>query len=259
MTIKAMFSYNNASEGAKELSEILGIPRVKHNGSKFKGSKDKILLNWGATTERFTNPELAKCTVINKPENVDIAVNKTLTFQKFREAGVPSPEFTTNRTEALAWLEAGTMVFARTQLRAHSGRGIVIMDPEHPDTWEQTAPLYVKYISKKHEYRIHVCRGAVIDTQRKGLRPEHQGTEGVNWKIRNLANGFIYTRNDGHVVPPCVLDAGIRSVQALGLDFGASDVIFNQASNRAYALEVNTAPGLTGATVTNYRTAMAGF
>jgi D-alanine-D-alanine ligase-like ATP-grasp enzyme len=39
---------------------------------------------------------------------------------------------------------------------------------------------------------------------------------------------------------------------ALGLDFGAADVLFNARRNQAYVLEVNTAPGLEGQTVNDY-------
>lgn len=255
MTIKAMFAYNSGSEGARELKTAMMIPMIKHSGSSFRGSADKTVLNWGATTDRFP-PALLNCRIINPPARVDVAVDKVQTFNLFRERGVSSPEFTTSKSEATRWCEGGSMVFARTMLRAHSGRGISIMDPDHPDTWDVQAPLYVKYIPKKFEYRIHVMRGEVIDTQRKGLKEEFKGRTDVNHKIRNLANGFIYVRNDGHVVPQCVRAAGIAAVAALGLDFGAADVIYNQKDDRAYALEVNTAPGLSGTTVTNYRDAL---
>lgn len=256
MTINAMFCYNQASEGGRELAQALNIPRIKHTGSKFKGSPSKTILNWGASNDRFPNDILGNCNIINHPSAVSIASNKMESFERFRQHNVPSPEFTSSRSTALTWLEAGEMVFARTQLNAHSGRGIVIMDPEHPDTWEVSAPLYTKYMKKKHEYRIHVCRGQVIDTQRKGLREEFRNQTDVNYKIRNLANGFVYVRNDGHVVPTVVIDAGLAAVTALGLDFGAADVVYNQSTNLAYSLEVNTAPGLSGSTITNYANAL---
>jgi hypothetical protein len=256
--IKAMFYYTNKSEGSSELATRLGIPRIKHDGSKFRPTSDKIILNWGATTDRFPD-YLLTCQVINRPENVDLAVDKLKTFRKFREREVPSPEFTDNREIAIEWLNNGDMVFARTQLRAHSGRGIVILDPEFPDTWDVLAELYVKYMKKKDEFRIHVLRGEVIDVQRKGLRSDLQDSENVNYKVRNLANGFIYVRNDGRAVPECVRTVGISAVSALGLDFGAADVIYNERQNAAYALEVNTAPGLQGTTVENYARALGGL
>ena len=40
------------------------------------------------------------------------------------------------------------------------------------------------------------------------------------------------------------------------LDFGAVDVIYNTHQNKYYVLEVNTAPGLEGQTVTIYANAI---
>jgi len=262
MTIKAFFAYNQGSEGASLLSKALGVPRIKHSGSSFVGGPHKTILNWGATTERYPT-KLLNCNIINHPELVDNAVDKVKTFNKFREHNVSCPEFTSNRDEALSWLESDSMVFARTNVKSHSGRGIQIMDPEHPDTWEVTAPLYVKYIPKKHEYRVHVMKingtYQVIDTQRKGLKEEFRGNTDVNFKIRNLQNGFIYVRNDGHVVPEVVRSVGISAVQSLQLDFGAADVIYNEQRGQAYSLEINSAPGITGTTVDSYVTALGNY
>ena len=137
------------------------------------------------------------------------------------------------------------------------------MYPEHPETLEVTAPLYVMYIKKKDEYRIHVLRNNIIDVQRKGLRAEFQGQQDVNFLIRNLANGFMFVRNDNagvqlinsSTVPQVVKNVAVQAVAALGLDFGAVDVIYNQQQKAAYVLEVNTAPGIEASTVLSYRDA----
>ncbi|MNY81884.1 hypothetical protein D3C86_2236870 [compost metagenome] len=46
------------------------------------------------------------------------------------------------------------------------------------------------------------------------------------------------------------------AVNALGLDFGAADVIWNDHRKQAFVLEVNTAPGLTGTTLEKYAKAL---
>jgi len=264
MNINAMFAYNMHSQGGAELATALSIPRIRHTGSKFKPTPGKALINWGAGSDRFPSSYLG-CTVLNNPQAVDVSVDKIRAFRVLQEAGVSIPPFTANKAEAMQWIEDGHKVFARTLLKAHSGRGIHIMYPEHPETHEVTAPLYVMYIKKKDEYRVHVLRGGVIDIQRKGLRAEYQGQADVNFLVRNLANGFTYVRNDNAgvallnsaSVPQTVKNVAVQAVAALGLDFGAADVIFNQQSKTAYVLEVNTAPGLEGTTVTNYAAAFA--
>lgn len=256
MAIKGLFTYNQASEGAKALAAALDVPRIKHRGSTFVGSRAKTVINWGGSQV----PEyVAACTLLNPPERVAVACDKLQSFQMFRNENVPHPEFTTSLDSAQRWLEGGEAVFARTMLRASSGRGIEIMMPEHRETWGVRAPLYTKYVKKRDEFRVHVVRGQVIDVQRKGLREEFQGRDNVNHMVRNLANGFVFVRNDGREAPQCVRDAGIAAVNSLSLDFGAVDVVYNARQDRAYVIEVNCAPGLVGTTITSYATALRGL
>jgi glutathione synthase/RimK-type ligase-like ATP-grasp enzyme len=76
-------------------------------------------------------------------------------------------------------------------------------------------------------------------------------TEDVNWQVRNHHNGFVFTRS-GFDTPEAVSKAAMDAMRILGLDFGAVDVVYNSRENRAYVLEVNTAPGLEGSTVDDY-------
>jgi hypothetical protein len=254
-----LWSYNQNSEGAANLCKELAIPRLKHRNSKFVGNPNKTVINWGSTEPP---PEVMKCMVLNHPENVAKASNKLAAFKRLQDdddACEYLPEFTTDLQQAKRWLMIGHCVVARKVLNGHSGAGIVIMDPKDPDTHEVQAPLYVVYKKKKHEFRVHVMRDKfgghqVVDIQRKGLRAEYQGRDDVNWKVRNLANGFIYAR-EGFETPNRVTKAALHAVRALGLDFGAVDIIYQERNESAYILEVNTAPGITGTTVLNYANA----
>jgi len=70
--------------------------------------------------------------------------------------------------------------------------------------------------------------------------------------VRNHANGFIYQRI-GFNPPPGVIDTALKVFDNIeGLDFGAVDVIYNKHYDRAWVLEINTAPGLVGSTVKDY-------
>lgn len=73
----------------------------------------------------------------------------------------------------------------------------------------------------------------------------------ASFLIRNHANGFVFCR-DNIIEPSDLRDVAIQAVTALGLDFGAVDVIWNEHYNKCYALEVNTAPGLEGTTLERY-------
>ena len=240
-----IYSYNEHSEGAKALAGALGAKRIKHKGSKFKGSIKKTLINWGSSD--LPN-ELFKCTILNFPHLVGEVSNKltffkNMEFHQVEESCVP---FTIEVDKVREWLQAGKTVVARTKLTGHSGEGIVLL--EGADAEIVKAPLYTLYVPKKEEYRVHVSKAGVFDVQKK-LKKE--GVEDANFKIRNHQNGFIYARQDINT-PECVTNVALAVFAATGLDFGAVDIIYNEKQKRAYVLEINTAPGLTGTTLENY-------
>jgi glutathione synthase/RimK-type ligase-like ATP-grasp enzyme len=241
-----IYPYKLDSESAKLLAEALGVKRIKKEGSKFKGSPEKVVINWGNSK---VSVEVGKCKVINPPEAVSLAADK-LKFFNAMVGKVSIPPFTTSKADALAAVQAGEVIIARTILNGNSGAGIVVVEKEEDLV---DAPLYTKYVPKKQEYRVHVFSGEVVDVQRKA-RDKGVADELVNWKIRNHQNGFIFARGEDAVgvVPQDVLDQAIAAVKVCGLDFGAVDVIFNDKQRKAYVLEVNTAPGVTGTTLEGY-------
>jgi len=242
-----IYPYKAGSESAKKLSEALGIKRIKANGSKFKGRANKVVVNWGCSE---LPAEALKCTIINTPESVSKASNK-LSFFRAVDGIASVPEWTTDAAKASEWLAGGVTVLSRQKLTGHSGEGIVINDPKGGELAK--APLYVKYVPKKEEYRVHVFRNEVIHVQRKARNKDVEDDK-VNWQIRNHANGFIFAHGQEALgnVPADVLEQAKLSVVGCGLDFGAVDVIWNDKQQKAYVLEVNTAPGLTGATLDKY-------
>jgi len=244
-----IYSWNAASEGAKALKEALGAVKIRNENSKFKGAPTKVVINWGSSTiSEGLSREIMKCQVLNKPEAVRLATNKLHFFRAMPKDIVP--EWTESVDTALEWVQKKHVVCARTILNGSSAAGLVIMERDNPDSFVR-APLYTKYIPKKEEYRLHVVKGAVIDSQRKTLRKERAEQGNVNWRIRNLDNGFVYQR-EGTNPPKDAIDKAVRAVRSCGLDFGAVDIVVHSKTGVAYVLEVNTAPGLQGTTFENY-------
>lgn len=240
-----LYAYNNASASAKALSDSLGIRRIKHEGSRFRGRSDKVVINWGSSS---LPDEAEKCFIVNDPYRVGLVANKLSFFLNYggRDSGcVPS---TVDQDVVADWIDERHTVVARHKLSGHSGEGIELIT-SHPIP---NAPLYTLYVPKKDEYRVHVVRTEdgpkVFDIQRKARDLDNPNP---NWKVRNHENGFVYARND-LVVPTCVEETSLKVFEATGLDFGAVDIIYNERDNRAYVLEVNTAPGLTGTTLDKY-------
>lgn len=237
--------YKTWSGGAKALGLHAGILRATNRQVQKHGDFD-VVINWGRSERRFNGE------YINKPECVARASNKLDAANIFAEAGVPQPDYTTDRVLAQTWVEEGHTVVERRLLRGSAGRGIRLVNP--PDGSVGPAPLYTKYVKKALEYRIHVFKGEVIDVQQKKRRLDVPDEE-VNYQIRNHANGWVFAR-DGVVPPTSVTDAAIAAVASLGLDFGAVDIGYNIHREAPAVYEVNTAPGLEGSTLDAYYSAL---
>ena len=235
-----LYPYNQGSASAKALANALGIKRIKHEG---KILRTECVLNWGSSQFKRA---IAAPVVFNRPTNVAIAVNKLQSFNALK-GNASIPEFTESLEQAKKWLAEGVTIVERHKLTGHSGEGVRVVEPGQE---LQGAPLYVKYIPKKHEYRIHVFRDKAFFVQRKA-RKNDVPDEDVNWKVRNLKGGFIYANQDVDVAEEAKQQA-IISIKALGLDFGAVDIIYNEKHNQYYVLEVNTACGLAGTTLDKY-------
>lgn len=247
-----IYAYKTGSKSARALADALGIKIVKHEGKRLN-MRGSTLINWGASG---VARDIVNKTILNAPEAIARASNKLKTFELFKEHGVPSPEWTTDVDVAAEWVNQGFSAVQRNKLTGHSGEGIEIIEPAEGPGGLTKAPLYTKYVKKDQEYRIHVFRGEIIFQQRKARKKEVPDEE-VNWKVRNLAGGFIFANVDV-VAPDSVCRAALAAVDALGLDFGAVDVITNK-KGEAFALEVNTACGLEGSTLEAYRKVFSQF
>ena len=252
-----IYPYKFGSGGARELSEELRIrghraKRVRAAGN-YRPYSNHVIVNWGSANRPTWMVGLG-VKWLNAWIDCENAGNKLKAFELMKEAGVQVPEFTTDKEIACGWVQErdDSLVVARRILRGHSGIGISICTST---TDMVDAPLYVKYIKKHREYRIHVFGDKVIDIQQKRRRRDVPDEE-VNWQVRNHRNGFIYSRNDIDQPHDSILRQSILAVEALHLDFGAVDVIWNERNGTAYVLEVNTAPGLEGTTKEKYAQAI---
>lgn len=243
--------YSNGSEGLKALKSELtlmghDVKELKKRNSSYVHHPSNLLINWGCPGDnRFPS-------ALNF--NARNASNKLLAFQMMVRNGL---RWSTDIEEAKTWIRReGHLVYCRTLLSASQGRGIVVAKCKEEIV---PAPLYTKGIHQvEGEYRVHVFKGQVIDYVKK-MRMSSARIEAEeiahNPLIRNHANGYIFGR-EGVSICPEVSRVAIEAIEDLQLDFGAVDVVKSSYSGKGFVLEVNTAPGLEGSTVTSYANAI---
>ena len=242
---------SNKSSSAYRLAKELGVRRITLHKSKLKNDiwlkqplirTDSKFINFGVSKLEYNFKD-----ILNKPEAVARAVNKknTLFFLMFNH--IPHIDWETDIKKAMVWLDQGFKVYCRRKLCGTQGAGIVIAS-----TIDELVPcrLYTKGEQIKREYRIHVFNNKVIDfvakAKKKGCKVSESGEP--NPLIQNHKNGWVFVRNSVKIADKRRLllqNLAIRSINALGLDFGAVDILLN-VNNQLKVIEINTAPGISG-------------
>jgi len=214
------------SSGATTLRRALGLrgKLLRRDTMAAIPRQYKYVINWG-NSNAFASENR---TVFNRPTNIGNASNKHTAFGLMQGAGVRVPTFQTTPPENArgTWL-------ARTTLHGSGGEGIVVVRTGEAFP---RAPLYVKYVPKLREFRAHVAFGRVIFLQEKKRRVEGEQTDDQKL-IRNHDNGWVFCIQDIQIPVAVRQDMDtqvINAVRAVGLDFGAVDLILGREDNLAY-------------------------
>ena len=242
--------YKMGSKSARALKEALVADGIrcfrKRNDSNFIAKTTDLVIYYGGTASL---PRTVKA--LNSCRN--IAQNKLSTLRVLADHGLSTVPWTNDHATALTWLDAGKLLVGRRTLTGHSGQGIELY---HADDVQgdcaiggahECCPLFTQYIKKAYECRLHVFNGSVMDAQ---IKRKQAGAE-TNTLIRNHHTGWVYCR-EGYTPSEVCKKLAVDAVNALELDFGAVDIIYNKHYDTYYVLEVNTAPGLEGQTLINY-------
>ena len=217
--------------GGRVMADALGV----ESGIGLRGRTPTVLIRWG-TQRPVVEPER----VLNPIPALARASDKLRAFEAMSAAGVPVPRFAADPAD----LEGA--IIGRTR-KGFGGEGIVIYKD---DEWENLGmhELYVEFIESEREYRLHVVGGEVVRAQQKMPTDEPHA-------IRNHKNGYRFTGVISRRLHSNRYDAAIAAVAALGLDFGAVDLLIGE-DDRPYVLEVNTAPACSPLTARVYAEAL---
>lgn len=245
------------SSTPRALSRYLGTKLMRlENVDKPSGG---VIVNWGCSSLRGASA----ARIINPPHNVRLASNKLLTLQALTHNKVPTLDFTQDRETAITW-NAKNSIVAHTDVSGHSGSGLSRFEPNSDRSKIPFGQLFTKYFPKSTEMRILCIKnGDGYDTfylEKKRVLPERYAEFGIatkpDWFIRTHTNGWIFARAV-EVVQEAV-DLATLTCRMLGLDFAAVDLLAKPLGDRLDIRvgEVNSAPGLEGATLEFFKTGL---
>jgi len=197
-----------------------------------------VLIRWGCSSARVSGLE-----EIQPRDALGLAANKRLALNILMAEGVPIPGCGEMYNTVQRF-----PVYMRTDYHT-KGRGLWYCNNEEEVeiAFGEGGTHWLEAITEpRTEYRIHVGRidsdYRILYRQRKYLPPEETRV-GDTWQdlVRNFGNGWRFSS-----IPRVNREtarAAKAAVSALGLDFGAVDVIRTE-NGQAYVLEINTAPAL---------------
>lgn len=244
-----IWSYRMGSKSALAMADAMDVWIIKHEGSTWKGSPDRFVLNWGAGTGVF-NLKLNKAKLLNTPQQVDLAVNKLDFFRACMGDNAPRlPFWTTSGDQAKAWLANGLSVIARTKLEGAKGSGLTVMNK--PLDFVE-ANLYTVKVPSSGEYRVYMFNGEVLDARVKLLA---DGAEENPDNMRH-EDKYEYCKLNGNL-PDDVKEQARRAIKKIGLFTGGVDVLWD--GERATVLEINSAPYIGGDTAEKYAEAFKDY
>lgn len=186
-------------------------------------------INWGReTASTVLNPDIRNAT------------NKRVMRELFKEHGVPMPPLVEPSLAFGPWSE-DTPIVGRPDKHT-KGRGFwlcrnmaEVYKAQAGTRKKKAATHFMEYIETDREYRVHIFRGKSIRISEKEFFIDEDGKR-----------DYI-TKRPGDIKLRRVRKAAKQAVEAVGLDFGAVDILARGDDNaEVFVLEVNAAPGLGG-------------
>lgn len=189
-----------------------------------RGSEGDI--NWGRETAR---------TKLNP--NISNSTNKRVMRQLFAEHGVPMPKLYLTEDEIAQALSGGNTLIGRSDKHS-KGRGLWRVDSMRRvqiamrgTRKKKPATHFMEVIEAPREYRVHIFKGRSIRISEKQF-------------VEDGDKDYMTVKPKHNIKH--VRKAAKKAIKAVGLDFGAVDIL--ASDTECWVLEVNAAPGLGGST-----------
>jgi hypothetical protein len=218
--MSAFILHPASMESGARLAAYMGIPA--YTAVPDSAERPDFLIRWGSIA---TIPLRPARTVFNSLGAISRKGNRLTQLTTLQDCGIKVPRF------GISPLDTGPQLgrsHSTAALATSRGRGIVLY--QAGPTPVGAHDFYVEYIPKSQEFRVDVICGRT--RTRELLTPDPTSPA---W---NVQGSYAMPRQ----VPPTIPPIAVAAVQALGLDFGAVDVVVHHGT--PYVLEVNTAPEL---------------
>lgn len=218
--------HDNSSVTGRELKRVLAID----GGTNGPDRRPDRIIRWGNRTETRFQASITGG-ILNKKSALTDASNKGRCLELLTAAGINTPPAADHFHYDL--------LVGRTETHV-GGSGFFLISSQRDFELARDhlhCTHFMTYVPTQREYRVHVFRGRVI-----GVGEKLMGENCTSLHIRNVSTGWTFSYGRERT-PQDVQNIGIQTVQALGLDFGACDII-KSINNNFYVLEVNTAPSL---------------
>jgi len=217
------------------------------------GEDPKVVINLGVTDEVPYEGQ-----IINTQDMVRAASNKKKARQIFEETEVPAPELYL----VVRDVSKGDLpVIGRTSYH-HKGQGFwfckTLAEVKCAD--REGATHFLKFIPNTREYRVHTfIKRKYLEVSPEERKRENYVSIKISEKVwegegkprkeepqKNHEFGWIFRgpKDRREEELDVVRYAAKQAIAALGLDFGAVDVMYQVRSKQPYVLEVNSTPSL---------------
>jgi glutathione synthase/RimK-type ligase-like ATP-grasp enzyme len=192
-----------------------------------RASRRQTDINWGRESANSElNPDITNVT------------NKRYMRELFAESNVPAPRLM-DEAGALQAVLNGEVVIGRPD-RHTKGRGfwrcespVDVKRAMEGTRRKKAATHFIAFVDAPREYRVHIFRNKSIRISEKVFIDESKKE--------------YTTGKPGDIKLAQVREAAKQAVLAVGLDFGAVDILASGSDNsEVFVLEVNAAPGLGG-------------
>lgn len=194
-----------------------------------KASNPQSDINWGRSKANSKlNPDISNST------------NKRVMRELFKEHDVPMPKLLAVNGN-IEFNNIITLPCVGRPDQHSKGRGFWLCNSwadvakaQNGTSRKAAATHFMEFVDAPLEYRVHIFMGKSIRMSVK----EFTGEERYNHRD--------YTTRKPEGKKKYIRNAAKSAVQALGLDFGAVDILVNPETEQCWVLEVNAAPGLGG-------------